>query len=82
MLKSLVGQTRQPEEVLIVGEGEENSRIPAEFPQLKMRFIHLPGSSISEARNRGTKKRRRLASRLLPLWMMILCWSRTLWKRC
>jgi GT2 family glycosyltransferase len=56
MLKSLAGQTRQPHQVLIVGEGEENSKIPAEFPQLNMRFIHLPGSSISDARNRGTEE--------------------------
>jgi GT2 family glycosyltransferase len=55
MLTSLAAQTRLPEEVLIVGEGDGNAQIAREFPQLNAEFISLPGSSICDARNRGTQ---------------------------
>jgi glycosyltransferase involved in cell wall biosynthesis len=54
MLQSVAAQTRIPEQVLIVGEGEQNNEVAAEFPQLNAQFIPLPGSSICEARNAGT----------------------------
>ena len=54
MLASLTQQSCLPAQVLIVGEGEENVRVAAEFPQLGAQFMHLPGSSISDARNAGT----------------------------
>jgi glycosyltransferase involved in cell wall biosynthesis len=54
MLASLTKQSCLPNQVLIVGEGEENVRVAAESPQLEAQFMHLPGSSISEARNAGT----------------------------
>ena len=55
MLESLAKQSRLPDQVLIVGEGEVNNQLAAEFPQLNAQFIDLPGSSISEARNAGAK---------------------------
>jgi GT2 family glycosyltransferase len=54
MLESLNKQSRLPNQVLIVGEGEDNVRVAAEFPRLAAQFMPLPGSSISEARNAGT----------------------------
>jgi len=51
MLESLAGQSRLPDEVIVVGEGVGD--VPSEFPTLRPRFIHLPGSSICEARNAG-----------------------------
>lgn len=51
MLESLAGQSRLPDEVTIVGE--DVGDVPSEFPTLRPRFIHLPGSSISQARNAG-----------------------------
>ena len=55
MLKSLASQTHLPEHVQIVGEGEGNAQVAAEFPQLRAQFLPLPGSSISQARNAGTR---------------------------
>ena len=55
MLKSVAAQTRLPEQVLIVGEGEGNTQVASEFPQLNARFISLPGSSICDARNAGAR---------------------------
>jgi len=55
MLSSLVQQSRLPEQVLIVGEGNGNGEIAREFPQLHAEFISLPGSSICDARNRGAQ---------------------------
>jgi GT2 family glycosyltransferase len=51
MLRSLAGQPRLPDEVIIVGE--DVGDVPSEFPTLRPRFIHLPASSICEARNAG-----------------------------
>ena len=48
MLKSLAGQTRLPEQVLIAGEDEGNAEIAREFRQLNAEFINLPGSSICD----------------------------------
>ncbi len=58
MLASLAAQTRPPEQVLIVGEGEGMADVALEFPQLAAEFISLPGSSICDARNRGTQAAR------------------------
>ena len=58
MLASLARQTRLPEQVLIVGEGDRNAEIALEFPKLHAEFISLPGSSICDARNRGTQAAR------------------------
>jgi GT2 family glycosyltransferase len=58
MLESVAKQSHPPDQVLIVGEGEANSQVAAEFPQLDAQFIYLPGSSISEARNAGAKAAR------------------------
>ncbi len=58
MLASLAAQTRLPEQVLIVGEGDGNTAIVREFPQLHAEFIPLPGSSICDARNRGAQEAR------------------------
>lgn len=58
MLASLAVQTRLPEQVLIVGEGDGNAEIAREFPQLHAEFISLPGSSICDARNRGAQAAR------------------------
>jgi GT2 family glycosyltransferase len=55
MLASLAAQTRLPEQVLIVGEGEGLAELAREFSQLAAEFISLPGSSICDARNRGTQ---------------------------
>jgi GT2 family glycosyltransferase len=55
MLTSLAQQSRLPERVLIVGEGDGNTEIAREFPQLHTEFISLPGSSICDARNRGAQ---------------------------
>jgi len=51
MLESLAGQSRLPHEVIVVGE--DVGEVPSEFPTLRPRFIHQPGSSISQARNAG-----------------------------
>jgi GT2 family glycosyltransferase len=58
MLESLAAQTRLPEQVLIVGEGDGNEEIAREFPQLHAEFICMPGSSICDARNRGARDAR------------------------
>ncbi len=58
MLRSLAAQTRLPEQVLIVGEGDGNAEIAREFPQLHAEFICMPGSSICDARNRGARDAR------------------------
>lgn len=58
MLQSVAAQTRLPEQVLIVGEGEGNTQVASEFPQLNARFINMPGSSICDARNGGVKEAR------------------------
>jgi GT2 family glycosyltransferase len=58
MLGSVAAQTRLPEQVVIVGEGDGNAEIAREFPQLNAEFISLPGSSICDARNRGTRAAR------------------------
>jgi len=55
MLASLARQSRWPQQVLIVGEGEGNAQIASEFPELHAEFILFPGSSISDARNRGAQ---------------------------
>jgi GT2 family glycosyltransferase len=55
MLASLAQQSRLPEQVFIVGEGNGNAEIVREFPQLHTEFISLPGSSICDARNRGAQ---------------------------
>ena len=58
MLESVAGQTRLPEQVLIVGEGDGNTQVASEYRQLDARFINLPGSSICDARNRGAQEAR------------------------
>jgi len=55
MLASVAAQTRLPEQVLIVGEGEGMAELAREFPRLNAEFISMPGSSICDARNRGTQ---------------------------
>ncbi len=55
MLASLAAQTRLPDQVLIVGEGDGVAQVPLEFPRLDAHFISMPGSSICDARNRGTR---------------------------
>jgi glycosyltransferase involved in cell wall biosynthesis len=51
MLRGLAGQSRLQDEVIVVGEDVRD--VWSEFPTLRPRFIHLPGSSISQARNAG-----------------------------
>jgi len=58
MLATVAGQTRRPEQVLVVGEGEANAEIVREFPELSAEFIPFPRSSICDARNRGTQAAR------------------------
>jgi glycosyltransferase involved in cell wall biosynthesis len=51
MLESLAGQSRLPDEVIVVGE--DVAEVPSGFPTLRPRFIHQPGSSASQNRNAG-----------------------------
>jgi len=53
LLVSLALQSRLPQQLLIVGEGEGNAEIAEEFQELSAEFIFFPGSSICDARNRG-----------------------------
>jgi glycosyltransferase involved in cell wall biosynthesis len=51
MLRSLAGQSRLPDEVIVVGDGVGD--LLSEFPTLRPRFIHQPGASASQNRNAG-----------------------------
>lgn len=57
MLKSLAGQTRLPDEVVIVDQDGTSQRFAREFPQLRIRVIALPGSA-SLKRNAGFRAAR------------------------
>jgi GT2 family glycosyltransferase len=54
MLKSLAAQTLLPDEVIIVDEDLSSGSFARDFPQLKTRWIVLPGSASSK-RNAGFK---------------------------
>ncbi len=51
MLRSLAGQSRLPDEVIVVGDYVGD--LLSEFCTLRPRFIHQPGSSASRNRNAG-----------------------------
>jgi len=54
MLTSLAGQTRQPEEIIVVDEDESSCALGGEFPALNLRVVVLPGSA-SAKRNAGLR---------------------------
>ena len=54
MLRSLVSQTRLPDQVIVVdGSGVEVSWCVAEFPELKIDYVRLLPPSLSAQRNAG-----------------------------
>jgi len=54
MLRSLVAQTRLPDQVIVVdGSGVEVSWCVAEFPELKVDYVRLLPPSLSAQRNAG-----------------------------
>ena len=54
MLRSLVAQTRLPDQVIVVdGSGVEVSWCVAEFPELKIDYVRLLPPSLSAQRNAG-----------------------------
>jgi glycosyltransferase involved in cell wall biosynthesis len=54
MLDSLQSQTCPPDQVVIVDTGPHPDQgLIQEFPRLNMSYTHLPGGSISSARNQG-----------------------------
>ncbi len=57
MLASLAMQSRLPDEVIVVDEDESSRTFAAEFPQLNLRVIVLPGSAAAK-RNAGMKAAR------------------------
>ena len=54
MLRSLVSQTRLPDQVIVVdGSGVEGSCCVAEFPELRIDYVRLLPPSLSAQRNAG-----------------------------
>ena len=54
MLRSLVAQTRLPDQVIVVdGSGVEGSCCVAEFPELRIDYVRLLPPSLSAQRNAG-----------------------------
>ena len=54
MLRSLVAQTRLPDQVIVVdGSGVEVSWCAAEFPELKIDYVRMLPPSLSAQRNAG-----------------------------
>jgi GT2 family glycosyltransferase len=58
MLKSLAEQSRLPDQVIIIDEGQPIGDLAREFPQLDLQVLSLSGGSTSAKRNAGVRAAR------------------------
>jgi len=55
MLESLAKQSRLPDQVIVIDEGESREDLASHFPQLTLSVLGFPEGSTSAKRNRGTQ---------------------------